>query len=278
MLPKLGFSLESKYDRPMQQVIALLKQAGFSALSPVWTNLQALQEIACCAQAEGMALQSLHAPPKGIAALWQPDSEESLPLQAQMFACLDACVQYGIPVLVVHGWQGHGYTFPDTPLDFSFFDRLVTAAHEKGIAIAFENLEGEEYLAALLERYKNQAHVGYCWDSGHDHCYPHQLDFLARFGNRLLMTHLNDNLGFRGQDGKPISRDDMHILPFDGTIDWSYAIQRLKTCRPQSILNFELKTVSHRLPTYPQWTLEQWIAEAGSRARQLAEAYSTLSS
>ncbi len=265
MLPQLGFSLEMEYDRPIAQVIALLQKAGFSAVSPLWG--QDLAAICAC----GITVQSLHAPPKGMAMLWQPDTAESVPLQKSMLDSLSACARWDIPVLVVHGWQGMPYTFPGAPLDFSFWDRFVEHAQALGVAIAFENLEGEEYLAALLARYAGLSHIGFCWDSGHDRCYPHKLDFLKAFGDRLIMTHLNDNFGRQGDCYN--SKDDRHLLPFDGNTDWDKQLGRLKTAKPQSILNFELKTLSHGIATYPQWTLEQFITEAGIRARQIAEKY-----
>ena len=265
MLPKLGFSLEMEYGRPLEQVLGLLRQAGFSAVSPLWG--QDLTAICAC----GMTVQSLHAPPKGIARLWQPDSADSVPLQQDVLDSLDACARFAIPVLVVHGWQGMPYTFPDAPLDFSFWDRFVARSGDLGVAIAFENLEGEEYLAALLQRYKGLPHIGFCWDSGHDRCYPHKLDFLRSFGDRLIMTHINDNFGVRGSGYT--SKDDLHLLPFDGNSDWAMQLCRLKAVKPQDILNFELKTLSHGTATYPGWTLEQYITEAAARARKIAEQY-----
>ena len=269
MLPKLGFSLEMEYGRPIGQVIPLLKAAGFSAVSPVWG--QDLADVVSCARACGMTVQSLHAPPKGMAKLWEPDDADSASLQAAMLKSLDACARFEIPILVVHGWQGHGYVFPDTALDFRFWDQLVGRARELGICIAFENLEGEEYLAALMARYCHLPHIGFCWDSGHDRCYPHTMDFLATYGDRLMMTHLNDNLGVRGDHFT--SKDDLHLLPFDGNTDWPAHLGRLHNAKPQETLNFELKTLSHGLSTYPQWTLEQFITEAGLRARRIAELY-----
>lgn len=271
MLPKIGFSLEAKYDRPMEQVIGLLKASGFAAVSPVWTTEEELAEIAACARNAGMAIQSLHAPPKGMAVLWQEDEAASAALMASMMDSLEACARLQIPVLVVHGWQSTPYTFPGEDLYFQNFDHLVAQADTLGVAIAFENLEGEEYLAALLDRYRDRPHVGYCWDSGHDHCYPHTLDFIREFGDRLIMTHLNDNFGMRTNVHN--SKDDMHLLPFDGNLDWAAQLQRLQNARRQQTLNFELKTVSHTLPTYPQFTLEQYIAQAGLRARKIAEIY-----
>lgn len=269
MLPELGISLELQYSLPIRPVIALLKEAGFSAVSPVWG--QDLAVIADCTKQHNMTIQSLHAPPKGMSLLWQPDAPDSAAMQAVMLDSLRACARFGIPILVVHSWQGHGYTFPDTPLDFRFWDAFVGCARELGICIAFENLEGEEYLAALLQRYRDFSDIGFCWDSGHDRCYPHRLDFLEEFGNRLMMTHLNDNFGVPGSTFS--SKDDLHLLPMDGNTDWIAQLRRLKTCRIQQILNFEVKMLSHGISTYPDWSLAQFFREAASRAQKIAEMY-----
>lgn len=277
-MPKIGFSLQSQYSQPTAQVIALLKDAGFSAVSPVWSPELDLVSLDACVRKHNMTIQSLHAPHKGIPLLWNPDTPASVEAQNKILSCIDACRQFQIPIMVIHGWQGLVYTFPDTPLDFRFFDRMVDHARLQGVSVAFENLEGEEYLEALLKRYCDQPHVGYCWDSGHDHCYPHKLDFLKVFGDRLIMTHLNDNLGLRDPSGIPSGNDDLHFLPYDGTIDWPQAIGRLKTAAKQEILNFEIKTQTHSddpadLP-YAQQPLEEFLRKAGDCARKIAELYS----
>ena len=264
----IGFSLQAKYDCPIEQVIALLKNSGFSAVSPTWTSEGALSAIAACVKEQGMIIQTLHAPPKGIPVLWQEDETQSAELFATFLKCIDMCEKYHIPTLVIHGWQGHNYTFPSEPLYFGNFDRIVSYAHAKGVAIAFENLEGEEYLAALMERYPD---AGYCWDSGHDSCYPHKLDFLKEFGHRLIMTHLNDNPG-PGDPSVPLtSAVDRHYLPFDGILDWEVCMQRLKAANPQKILNFEFKIKPG--DRYAHLPLEQFITEAGIRAKKIAEKY-----
>jgi len=272
MLPKLGFSLQANYDRPIEQVITLLKEAGFFAISPKWTSESELATIATCVQKQGMIIQTLHAPPKGIPVLWQPDENLSADLLGTFLKCIDMCEQFHIPTLVVHGWQGHNYIIPEEPLYFGNFDRIVSHARTKGIAIAFENLEGEEYLAALMARYPD---AGFCWDSGHDHCYPHTLDFLKEFGHRLIMTHLNDNFGLRDPAGKPATTDDLHYLPFDGALDWNACMQRLMTAKKQDILNFEIKVATRQRSDdrYAHIPPEQFFAEAGNRAQQIARLY-----
>lgn len=280
MLPHLGFSLQDNYDRPLTQVIPLLKSAGFRAISPLCSPELDLDTLAACACSHGMYLQSLHAPHKGIALLWDPDSPESAPVQRNILRSVDACACYAVPILVIHGWQGLLYTFPETPLNFRFFDTLVSYSLRKNVSIAFENLEGEEYLQALLTRYQDQPHVGFCWDSGHDHCYPHKLDFLEAFGDRLIMTHLNDNLGLRDPSGIPSGVDDLHFLPFDGNIHWDSALRRLKSVPVQNTLNFELKLRSHSTDPgdlrYVGLSLEQYLSVAGSRALEIAKLYAGL--
>ena len=79
-MEKFGFSLENSYALPMAQVIRLLAEAGFCALSPAWKRDTDLKEIHRLAQAHGLALQSIHGPIKGIPALWGQDMETARPV------------------------------------------------------------------------------------------------------------------------------------------------------------------------------------------------------
>lgn len=272
---KLGFSLQANYACP--QTIELLCEAGFSAVSPVWSPELPLESLAACVQKHNMTIQSLHAPCVGIPYFWKPNEPLSAQTEKNTTDCIDACAQFQIPVAVVHGWQGHHYTFPGEPLDYSVFDRIVNYAEEKNVSIAFENLEGEEYLQALMTRYHDRSHIGYCWDSGHDHCYPHKLNFLESFGQKLIMTHLNDNLGPRDPNVISTPNDDLHFLPYDGNIHWESAIGQLKNLPKQNILNFELKKRSASTAPedliYEALSLEEYLRLAGQRAHQIADLY-----
>ena len=279
MLVQLGFSLQPDYGCEQDRVIELLAQAGFSALSPIWSEDLALDALVSCAAKHNMTVQSLHAPRGGVAPLW--DSRDPLCQQTEkkITDCIDACARFQIPLMVMHGWQGVHYTFPGEPLDFSAFDRIAEHAERNSVCIAFENLEGEEYLAALMARYQGLAHIGFCWDSGHDNCYPHKMDFLSRFGQRLVMTHLHDNLGLRDPGGVPSTKDDLHLLPFDGKISWEQALHRLKGLPKQTILNFELKKRAAHIPgimDYDRLSTEEYFSLAGQRARKIADLYDNI--
>ena len=273
----IGFSLQMQYACPLEQVIALLRDAGFSAVSPVWSPELPLDTLAASVQKHDMMIQSLHAPHGGLTYLWNSKEPLSAKAQQNIIGCIDACVRFQIPIAVVHGWQGLQYTFPGEPLDYSIFDRITDHAEQNGVCIAFENLEGEEYLESLMNRYCDRACIGFCWDSGHDHCYPHRLDFLKVFGQRLIMTHINDNLGLRDPNGVPTGNDDLHFLPYDGNIHWEHALGRLKALPKQKILNFEIKKRStSNAPEdliYDSLSPEAFFHLAGQRARKIADLY-----
>lgn len=280
MIPKIAFALQGQYDIPLAQMIKLLGEAGFSAVSPAWSPELDLDGLSRCVWENNMTILYFHAPYKNIQLLWQPELPESIEAQGNILRAIDDCAKYHVPILVIHSWSGFAYTFSAESLDFRFFDRMVAYAKEKGVKLAFENLEGEEFLRAVLTRYENEPHVGYCWDSGHDNCYPHATDFLQAYGSRLIMTHLNDNFGPRDPSGVPSAKDDLHLLPYDGSIDWDQALRRLKAAPLQTVLNFEIKLRTHAgneadLP-YLHLSPEEFIRLAATRSFQIAEKYAAI--
>ena len=273
---KLGISLSREYPVPMAQAVKMIADCGFDAVSPVWYKTEVLQEALSAAKACRLQLQSLHAPFGKTVSLWHRDENTDACLQTILQA-LDVCREHEIPVLVMHAWIGMDYTFEKAALDYSRFDRIVSHAEEAGVRIAFENTEGEEYLTALMEHFGSSKAVGFCWDSGHEMCYNHSKDLLAVYGDRLLMTHLNDNLGISDANGAITPRDDLHLLPYDGIADWDYNIARLQKARKQESLNCELlresKPGRHENDKYEQMPLPQYLAEAYARAKRIAAGY-----
>ena len=91
------------------------------------------------------------------------------------------------------------------------------------------------------------------------------------------MTHLHDNFGLRDAGGMPSTHDDLHLLPYDGTIQWDKVLCKLQKAKRQDILNFELKTTCRsNVPTdllYANLSLEDFIKKAGERAKLVAEKY-----
>lgn len=277
---KIGMSVGNNYSVPTFDVIEMLKEIGFDAISPEWKKEAKIGELVEKARELGMIVQSLHAPFEKSAAMWSWDENISTPAKQELLEVLDDCKAWNIPIMVVHTWIGFEYEFDASKLNFQNYDEIVTRAEEYGIKIAFENTEGEEYFFALMERYKNNQAVGFCWDSGHEMCYNHSQDLLAKYGDRLVITHLNDNLGISRFDGKTFWTDDLHLLPYDGIADWDDNIERLKKSKPMEILNFELGIVSkpnrHENDIYTQMGLELYFTEAYKRACKIAYRYAMM--
>ena len=275
--PKLGLCIGNYFKQPPEEVIGLIADTGFDAVSPVWSQDGLLQKIVASAKARGLYVQSVHAPHRHCADLWSRDQTRSNAALAEFITVLQDCAALSVPILVVHSWGGFDFSEGHLETGLKNFSHLVAEAQKLGVQIAFENLQGEQYLYALMEHFKGSSYVGFCWDSGHEQCYSHGNSLLAEFGDRLIMTHLNDNLGVSSPDGIISSKDDLHYLPFDGTIDWNRKIRHLQTARRQDILNFEVKQFSKpyqkQNETYARQTFPEFLAKIYQRAQIIASMY-----
>lgn len=257
----------------MERQLELIKKTGFDGFFPCWSPDLDLDAIMRKANEIGLQLQSIHAPWGRAADMWHDTEERGKAGVDELKRCVDACVQCGTSLLIVHAFIGFEEHEP-TPTGLRRFSEVVDYAKQNGVRIAFENTEGEEYLEALLDHFRGNDTVGFCWDSGHEMCYNHSKDLLARYGNRLLGTHLNDNLGIRDYDGNITWIDDLHLLPFDGIADWQDIAKRLNQSRFTEMLTFELNISSkpdrHENDLYGQMPFEIYLAEAYKRACRVA--------
>ena len=271
---KLGMELHKDIGLPFPDQIRLLRQTGFEAFFAYWTPDMDVAELRRTADEEGMYFQSLHAP-AGIGArhLWYR-SEETGQHMDIFLRCLRDCAEYNVPIMVLHSFYGFDLHEP-TGLGLENYGIIAAEARRLGVKLALENLEGEEYLAALLKHFADDPNVGFCWDCGHESCYTHR-DLMAvpYHGSKLMCTHLNDNLGTRAFDGELTGLDDLHLLPFDGIIDWEGVADRLNRWNYDDVLMFELKPGS--LPgrrendAYGRMTPEEYVTAAYMRCCRVA--------
>ena len=274
---KISISLGNRYKEKTKDLIPTVKAAGFDGISPEWEKGEALGEIVEAAKKEGLALVSLHAPYGGAKDLWDPDEEVYRPVLDELLLCLADARKYGFSTVVFHVWISFGEEPLPTKEGLDHLDIIVDTAKEYGLSVAFENTEGDAHLAAVMDHFKGNDTVGYCWDSGHEMCYNKSRDLLSLYGDRLFVTHINDNLGISRFDGEIFWTDDLHLLPFDGIADWEYNVRRLKASRPLPYLNFELSMVSkpnrHENDLYGKMSYEEFFALAYTRACKIAWKY-----
>ena len=114
---------------------------------------------------------------------------------------------------------------------FSSLEHLSLFARARGVTMALENTPGEMATPQNLKNFLEQTrlnNVKICFDAGHAHLEGGVPEALGIVRDFVATTHLHDNCG---------ERDD-HLLPYEGTIDWSATLAALP---PDAPMVLELK-------------------------------------
>lgn len=227
-------------DVPFETCLDALKAAGFDGVFTGWTPGDMLRRAEIIRE-KGLYFQSVHAPFKNVYKPWEEGEDGEAEIDS-LIECIRECSAAGVPIVIIHPIIGMARHDP-TDLGIERFGRLVAEAEKLGIKLAFENVEGIEYLEKIIEGLGSSPAVGYCWDTGHEMCYNGSMDVPALFGDKLICTHLNDNLG--QTDPNVITwLDDSHLMPFDGVADWQGIADRLARVNYSGELTFELTVAS----------------------------------
>lgn len=270
---KLCLGIEVAAELSYEDRVALFKKIGFDAFFAEWKKDFDFEGLKAIADKEGMIIQSIHAPFHKMASMWEKDekTEEAL---SELLDCVDACGKLGTDIMIVHAIIGFDKHTPNA-FGIENYRKVVDYAREKKVRVAFENTEGEEYLAALMDAFKDYENVGFCWDTGHEMCYNHSKDMTALYGDKLIAMHLNDNLGIWDYEGKIKGWDDLHLLPFDGIADWNDIVDRLNRCGFDGILTFEMNRVSkpgrRENDAYAKMDLDEYLTHVYMRACKVAQ-------
>lgn len=269
---KLCLGTGAGYQLPVEDQLRLIAKVGFDGFFVGWQQGLELQPLRALGDELGLYFQSVHAPFGRVHNLWK-ETELTQEVLEEQLRCLRQTAEAGVDLVVCHvfiGFRDH------TPTRFGIdnYRVMVEEARRLGIRIAFENTEGEEYLHAVMDAFRDEEHIGFCWDSGHEMCYNHSQDLLERYGSRLFGTHLNDNLGIKDFEGAITFHDDLHLLPFDGIADWQDIASRLDREGFQGPLTFELKYPTtlngcDRL-IYGHLSVEDYMTQAYIRACRVA--------
>jgi len=220
---KLGINLMGGSGLSVDEHVALLKRIGWDGFFTGW-NREKLDEFQAAAEKYGMIWQSIHAPFTQVRYLWN-EGELGEQITDELIECVRDCAAHNVPVMVIHPFIGFEDHDP-TEVGLENFGKIITAADELGVRLSFENVEGEEYLKAIFERYANHPSLGFCFDTGHELCYNRGKDMLAEYGHALCHTHFNDNIGVTGKD--IFWTDDLHLVMGDGIADWTSIMARIR--------------------------------------------------
>ena len=266
---KFGISLGMGFPESATEQIATAARVGFDACFTGW-NPDRMADWADAMMKHGLIYQSVHAPFDKAHKMWEAGraGEEYTDM---LIRCVEDCKKYNVGIMVAHVIIGMDRHSPSA-LGITRFRRLVEAGEKAGVKIAFENTEGIEYLQAVMDHLGASDYCGFCWDTGHEQCYNYGEDMMARFGDKLIATHLNDNFGMADRNVMTW-HDDSHVLPFDGINDWKSIINRMDKVGYDGIYTMELtrnaKPNKHTHDVYAAWNVEQFMAEALERMHRM---------
>ena len=238
-------TIHDSFGISLEQNLEIIKDAGFDCVFSSFSRELNVKEAVNKANSIGLKYETLHAPFKhcgleqNLNSMWSDgkNGDEYLKL---LLECIDSCADNGIEKCVIHNAVSENPP-PISKIGQKRFEQLFVYAENKGIHMAIENLESLEHLSCLL-KLADSFH-GFCWDCGHNLCYTPMTDLPALYGQRMLCTHVDDNRGIT-RPGKIHYTDDLHLLPFDGNLDWDWYAEKIRECGYDGPLTLEIKSIS----------------------------------
>jgi sugar phosphate isomerase/epimerase len=205
----------------------------------------AIRELAGMLDEYGLALHSLHSPTErhmtpgrdsgNPLSISDPERIRRIDAVDEVKRALEAAERIPFRYLVQHMSQGRQTADPRKfDAAFSALEILSVFAKHRGVAIALENTLGELGSPESLQKFIKETHLHdlkLCFDIGHAHVESGVEPALEIMRDRIVTTHIHDNHGEK----------DEHLLPYDGTIDWSAALAALNAAPGHPALVLELK-------------------------------------
>ena len=215
------------YDR----LFYMVKDLGFDGLFSGeihGDDFESMKRVRKIADETGLLYEFSHSKIPGCMELWRHTGggEDYVKLLKRN---IDNCARLDIPILVVH-CQPEYQTEPDMALGLGYLEPVVRYAEDAGVKIALENIDHPQCLLQTMAHFTDK-HVGFCYDAGHEACRGYGYEFLPLVGDRLICTHIHDN----------DMVDDLHLIPFDGKIDWQRVMRQLRECKYEGPLTLELR-------------------------------------
>ena len=256
----LGICLGGANTLTTDDRIKIISEVGFNCFFAGRQEDFLSGKISELAAKYNLDFECIHAPFKGfLNDIWDTSSssvgDDALKI---LLDTADECNRFGVRKMVVHLSSGEKAPIVND-MGINRFSHLVEHASEMGITIAFENQRKIGNLAVMLEKYKDNPFVGFCFDTGHQYCFTPGCDYMGMFGKRLTYTHIHDNMG--------IYNKDQHMLPFDGVADFHKIARDMNNAGYKGSLVLEV--IQAKSGFYDDIPAEKFIEMAYERATRL---------
>jgi sugar phosphate isomerase/epimerase len=192
-----------------------------------------------------LKVHSLHSPmytddcwgrsgPHAVINITEPVKRKRIEMVDEVKRALEIAEEIPFRYLIQHlGVAGEEFDERKFDAAFSSLDEIRVFASQRGVEVLLENTPNELSSAERLNLFQAQTHLNlnYCFDIGHAHmCRGVEAEFEA-MKEHIRSTHVHDNNG----------REDQHLFPGKGTIDWGRAVELLSSCGDQTPLLLELR-------------------------------------
>lgn len=241
------------------ETIQAIKNAGFKNVFIQWYNkdwdISQEEQVQLCRKLE-LNIVFAHLGYQDINSIWEEGTVGDK-LVEEYKKDIKNCKDNGISIVVMHltrKMQAPKYN----EIGLNRLRKIVEYAKELNVKIAFENTKIKGYLEYVLENIKDD-NVGMCLDVGHLHTHFDDEFNFELVKNRIFAVHLHDN----------DKSDDLHLLPFDGTIDWKMIVEKLNKCNYKGPVTLE---PCYRYE-YLTISVNDFYKEAYTKARILAEMF-----
>ena len=162
--------------------------------------------------------------------------------------CIRTAAILGAEWTVIHPFAPEGAAREESIRYFcEYLKPLEELAGKLGVGIAIENMPDitqkrfcckAEELCALVDAFNNPL-VGCCWDTGHGMVSgDDQYEALTLLGHRVKALHIDDNYG---------TARDVHLLPYEGLIDWSKVLRALRELVSPTLTDERLEQIGARI-------------------------------
>ncbi len=255
---RIGINLESIPEAGVEEFIAAAHAAGFDAVFTGLKDVATAERIADTLGCFGMRWDTVHAPFKNINALWS-EGEQTECLMRELFDTVDQCARVGAPIAVVHLSTKKAPLVSDA--GYRNLCALVEYAAAKNVTLAFENQRWLANLAFVFEYFDEAENVKFCWDCGHEECFAHGRRYMPLFGDKLCCLHLHDN--------NMVHNQDLHLLPFDGKIDFERVAREIRENGFGGTLMLECK--GRKSGAYDHLSVDEFLRRAAAAAKRLRD-------
>jgi L-ribulose-5-phosphate 3-epimerase len=244
------------YELPIKERYRLIKEAGFDGVLLWWSDgfgrdcfgRNDYRNGPQIVREAGLFIENIHTPFHVGNNLWL-DNLDGEDLTDCYLQCVKDCNEFEIPTMVVHLPNDNK---PYNALGLYRIKRIAEKAEQLGVNVALENLRNFNNLSYMLEQVDSQR-IGFCYDCCHHYRNYPSYDLLSMYGSRLMALHLHDYNG-----------NNVHRLPFDGTIDWSVAMKKIAEIGYSGSTAIEAMNWD-----YKDLSAEEFLKEAFERAKRL---------